>query len=49
MLLIMDDIMQAMRKDLGLSNWGLVRGDLMKMFLTDPETLDKMLVEETAK
>jgi len=48
-VLIMDDIMQAMRKDLGLSNWGLSRGDLMKMFLTDPETLDKLLEESPAK
>ena len=48
-ILIMDDIMQAMRKDLGLSNWGLSRGGLMKMFLTDPESLDKLLVESTAK
>ncbi len=48
-ILIMDDIMQAMRKDLGLSNWGLSRGDLMKMFLTDPESLDKLLEESPAK
>lgn len=48
-ILIMDDIMQAMRKDLGLSNRGLSRGALMKMFLTDPESLDKLLVESTAK
>lgn len=48
-VLIMDDIMQAMRKDLGLSNWGLSRGDLMKMFLTDPESLDKLLTESPAK
>jgi len=48
-VLIMDDIMQAMRKDLGLSNWGLARGDLMKMFLTDPESLDRMLAETPAK
>jgi len=40
-VLVMDDIMQAMRKDIGLSNRGLSRGDLMKMFLTDPESLDK--------
>ncbi len=48
-ILIMDDIMQAMRKDLGLSNWGLSRGDLMKMFLTDPESLDKLLEESPGK
>jgi predicted nucleic acid-binding protein len=40
-LLLVDDILQAMRKDLGLSNWGLARGDLIKMLLTDPESLDK--------
>ena len=39
-LLLVDDILQAMRKDLGLSNWGLMRGDLIKMLLTDPESLD---------
>jgi hypothetical protein len=40
---VMDDLMQAMRKDLGLSNRGMSRGDLMKMFLTDPESLDQPL------
>lgn len=44
-ILVMDDVMQAMRKDLGLSNWGLARGDLMKMFLTDPESLDTLLAK----
>lgn len=39
-LFLMDDILQTMRKDLGLSNWGLARGDLIKMLLTDPESLD---------
>lgn len=48
-ILIMDDIMQAMRKDLGLSNWGLSRGDLMKMFLTDPEALDELIVGSNLK
>jgi len=42
-LLLMDDILQAMRKDLGLSNWGLARGDLIKMLLTDPESLDTII------
>ncbi|MBU1260049.1 MAG: hypothetical protein KJ757_03090 [Planctomycetes bacterium] len=42
-LLLMDDILQAMRKDLGLSNWGLARGDLIKMLLTDPESLDAII------
>ena len=42
-LLLLDDILQAMRKDLGLSNWGLARGDLIKMLLTDPESLDALV------
>ena len=42
-LLLVDDILQAMRKDLGLSNWGLARGDLIKMLLTDPESLDSLM------
>ena len=42
-LLLLDDILQAMRKDLGLSNWGLTRGDLIKMLLTDPESLDALI------
>jgi hypothetical protein len=41
-VLLMDDILQAMRKDLGLSNRGLARGDLIKMLLTDPETVDAL-------
>lgn len=42
-VLLMDDMLQAMRKDLGNSNWGLSRGDLIKLFLTDPENLEKLL------
>ena len=42
-LFLVDDILQAMRKDLGLSNWGLTRGDLIKMLLTDPESLDALI------
>lgn len=48
-ILIMDDMMQAMRKDIGLSNRGLSRGDLMKMFLTDPESLDTVFENPTRK
>ncbi len=48
-LLIMDDILQAMRKDLGLSNWGLARGDLIKMLLTDPESLDGLIRKNPVK
>ena len=38
-----DDVFRAMRADLGLSNDGLGRGDLIKLFLSDPENLDKGL------
>ena len=48
-ILIVDDVMQAMRKDLGLSNRGLSRGDLMKMFLTDPEKLETLLAKSSGK
>jgi len=44
-IILVDDILRAMRKDLGLSNWGLQRGDLIKMLLTDPEKVDAMLKE----
>lgn len=40
-LLKIDNLFQAMRKDLGNSNWGLNSGDLIKLFLTDPESFDK--------
>jgi len=49
LILIMDDMMQAMRKDIGLRNRGLSRGDLMKMFLTDPESLDNVFENPTRK
>ncbi len=42
-ILRIDDLLQAMRKDLGNSNWGLTRGDLIKLFITDPEKLDELL------
>ncbi|MBW7865981.1 MAG: hypothetical protein H3C30_16380 [Candidatus Hydrogenedentes bacterium] len=37
----LDDLLKAMRKDLGNSNFGLVRAALVKLFITDPETLDR--------
>ena len=46
-VLRIDDLLQAMRKDLGNSNWGLSRGDLIKLFITDPESLDVLLKPET--
>jgi hypothetical protein len=36
-----DDLLQAMRRDLGLENNGLKRGALVKMYLKDPESLDE--------
>lgn len=44
-LLLVDDTLQAMRKDLGLRNWGLSRGDLIKMLLIDPESVDALLTK----
>ncbi len=43
LLLLMDNVYRAMRKDLELDNSGLERGDLVKIFLTDPEEIDKVL------
>jgi hypothetical protein len=42
-LLAMDAVLRAMRSDLHLSNSGLKDGDLVKSFLTDPGTLDRVL------
>jgi len=48
-ILMVDDILQAMRKDLGLSNRGLNRGDLIKMLLTDPEKVDELVQKRWGK
>jgi hypothetical protein len=45
-LLLMDDLLRAIRSDLRVSNRGLGRGDLIKMFLSDPESLDKEVMGE---
>lgn len=42
-LLYGDDVFRAMRQDLGLANEGLARGDLMKLFIRDPEEIDRLL------
>lgn len=42
-LVEMDKMLRAIRKDLGLSNWRLQQGDLVKLFFKDPEEFDKML------
>jgi hypothetical protein len=39
-LLLMDEVLQAMRADLGNRNFGLARGDAVKVFLSDPQELD---------
>lgn len=42
-VLVMDDVLMAIRRDLGNSNIGLSRGDAVKMFLKDPDELDRIL------
>jgi hypothetical protein len=42
-LVKMDKLLGAIRKDLGLSNWRLQKGDLVKILVRDPSELDKML------
>jgi len=42
-LIYADEVFQAMRADLGLTNRGLSEGDLMKLFLSDPKELDRLL------
>ena len=42
-LLAVDDMFTAIRKDLGNSNFGLKRGDVIKNFLSDPGELDRSL------
>lgn len=41
-MLAVDDMLQAIRKDLGNSNFGLKRGDVIKNYLSDPSELDRM-------
>ena len=42
-LLKMDDVLRAIRKDLGHGNRGIERGNLIALFLTDPEKPEEML------
>ncbi len=44
-ILIMDDLIKAMRKDLGFSTWSLARGELMKILLADPEKIKDFLTK----
>lgn len=49
LLFAMDDMLRAIRQDLGLSNRGLARGDLVKLFLKDPDTLQETLTSSSKK
>lgn len=44
-ILIMDDLVKAMRKDLGFSTWSLARGELMKILLADPKKVKDFLIK----
>lgn len=46
-MLLMDTLMREIRRDLGHSNKGLNRGDLLKMFLRNPGELDTLLKNST--
>ena len=48
-LLAVDDLLRAMRSDLGNRTWTLPRGSLIKILLTDPERLDEVLAKRKAK
>jgi len=39
LLFVVDELLQAIRKDLGNSNFGLQRGDVIRFYLTDPDEL----------
>lgn len=39
LLFCVDDLLQAIRKDLGNSNFGLKRGDVIRFYLSDPNEL----------
>lgn len=41
MLFIVDDMLREFRKDLGNSNFGLSRGELVALFLEDPDELNQ--------
>ena len=42
-ILKVDDMLRAIRKDLGHSNRRIKRGDLISLFLTDPEKVKEMI------
>jgi hypothetical protein len=42
-LVLVDEILREIRKDLGNSNWQIAPGDLMSTFLKDPEEMKTLL------
>jgi hypothetical protein len=46
-LLELDNMLREIRTDLGNSNWGLDPGDLIALFLTDPESLAQVIAENS--
>ena len=48
-MLNFDDLMRAIREDLGHTNRGLKRGDLIKMILKDPRELDQMVQKSLSR
>ncbi len=45
-LLLVDDMLRAMRTDLGNSNFGFKRGDLVSLFLRDPDELHNLIAQQ---
>lgn len=48
-LLKFEKVVYAMRKDLGYKNKKLMPGDILKMFITDPESIQTLLDAEKSK
>jgi hypothetical protein len=42
-LLLFEELVLAMRNDLGHKNSGIAKGDVLRLYLTDPETLDTLI------
>lgn len=48
-ILLLDDVLSAMREDVGLSNIGLFRGDLIQLLLTEPSDADAFVAKRRRK
>ena len=46
MAVVVENLYRAIREDIGLSNSGLARGDLFKMYLKNPDELDRLISEK---